>query len=388
MAAPPPTEELDRLRQLLSKPLPRVVVVTGTSSWFREQAMDLLLAAVPPEAELRTVDGAPLDVRGAPEEGADEVETEEGAEPPGPCAELLDLAGAGLFARQNFLCVRRGERWLRLYGAALAAFLPRIAKGCCLLLETNKLDGRTKLSKQLQAAGPVFEFRDLYETPFSRNEPLQGELVRWIVAQAQDKGLQLTREAALLMVQHVGKAPGELVAELTRLQAQPHQGQRRQIGPEELAGRLSTRFESTQFELAEAVLGGDRRRALRSLRAMFDRGVRKKDGGAMDVGALFPVVSDWLYRSFASALEGRILRDEGVPDRELAARAGVFAFQERYVATVVKNPQPELRRGILQLLECQRALRHSGEEPLVLFEQFVDAWFAGRTALLPGVSAW
>jgi DNA polymerase III delta subunit len=160
------------------------------------------------------------------------------------------------------------------------------------------------------------------------------------------------------------------------------------LQPQDLAGVLSTRFESTPFELAEAVLARDRRRALRSLRAMFDRGLRQKDGAAMDPGGVFPFATSWLYSSFASALEGRLLLDGGVPERDLAARAGVRAFQERFLTSVTRNDQAELRRGILLLLECQRALRHTGEEPQVLLERFVDAWFAGNTVLLPGASAW
>jgi DNA polymerase III delta subunit len=390
MAVPHPERELERLQKTLQQPLPAVLVVSGVSGWFRQQAMDLLLAAVPAVAELRTIDGAALDLRGAgPEEGAPDEEAGGDEAAPGPCPELLDLGGAGLFAKQNFLCVRRGDRWLRWHGPALAAFVPRIGKGCGLLLEVQKLDRRTKLSRLLEEQGELFEFRELYESPFGRNAPLEGEAVRWIVDRARAMGLQLAPAAALQVMTEVGKGPGELVAELMRLSAAvPPAGRKRVLQPQDLQGLLNVRYESTPFELAEAILARDRRRALRSLRAMFERGVRQRDGGAMDQGGVFPFATSWLYGSLANALEGRILRELGVPDAELCARAGVRTFQERFLATVAKNDQRELRRGILLLLECQRALRLTGEEPQALLERFVDAWFRGQSSLLPGMAAW
>ena len=56
MAVPNPQDELTRLERLLAKGLPPVVLVTGPSDFFRAAAVDRLLTAVPPDAELRTVD--------------------------------------------------------------------------------------------------------------------------------------------------------------------------------------------------------------------------------------------------------------------------------------------------------------------------------------------
>lgn len=404
MAAPRPDAELERLRKVVASGLPAVVVVSGPGVWFRQEAMDALLAAVPPDAELRVVDGALLSGRGGRPAGeADEGEGDEGDDGDGggavadaggdaalaACPELQDLRGGGLFARRSVLCVRRGDRWIRQHGLGLQAMLPRIGKGCSLLLEVGKLDRRTKLSKQLQEAGQLFEFRDLYETPFGSSDLLRGELVGWVVAHARRLGFVLQPEAAFLIVSQVGKAPAELHAELERLGAQLAPADRqRALRPEDLRGRLTVSFESTPFELAEAVLGHDRGRASRSVRAMFDRGVRQKDGGTMDAGGVFPFAASWLFSSLATVLEGRQLRDEGVPDRDLAGRSGVRMFQERFVEQVRKNDQARLRRGILLLLDCQRALRTLGEEPDVLMERFLSAWFEGRADLLPETAPW
>lgn len=52
----PPDKELDRLRKLLAKGLPPVVLITGSNDFFRAEAVEAWLAAVPKDAELRRID--------------------------------------------------------------------------------------------------------------------------------------------------------------------------------------------------------------------------------------------------------------------------------------------------------------------------------------------
>ncbi|HLQ36288.1 MAG TPA: hypothetical protein VK348_00705 [Planctomycetota bacterium] len=388
MAVPNPQHELERVRQLAKKGLPAVVVVCGAGAYFRGEAITALLAAVPADAELRTVDGQQVPLRGLAaadgDSGGDDPGGEEPViagtlETPASCPELEVLRGGGLFARRGFLCVRRGERWLRCYGAALQAFLPRIAAGCGLLLETQKLDKRTRLAKELLAAGPVFEFRELYDSPFDRTRsPLEAELVQWLVDRSRSLGVALQPETAFVLLAQVGKSPAELLAELGRLRDQlGADPARRPLAPDDVRGRLSCGFESTPFEFAEAVLAGDRRRAVRSLRAMFDHGVKSRDGRAMDQGGVFPFITSWLFQSLALVHEGRLLLDSGTSARDLAGKLGVNNFGDRFTEQVRNNPLPRLRHGLLALLHCQRMLRLSSEEPVVLLERFVAQWFDG-----------
>jgi DNA polymerase III delta subunit len=386
MAAPHPEDELARLRKLCAKGLPPIVVVTGPNDHFRAEAMELLLAAVPKDAELRRVDA--VDERAGGGGGDDEDEAQDeapaddgGAEGLAQCPELLDLRGGGLFARTAFVCVRRGANWWQKHAAVLAAQAPKFAKGCGLLLDAVKLDKRKKVAaalvKSVAEAGALFEFRDLYDSPFGRDNPLEGELTKWVVRRSKQLGVELTAEAALLVVMQVGKALPELVAELDRLRAQlGSDPARKPLAPPDLRGRLTCSFESSPFELAEAVLGLDQPRALRSVRAMFDRGVRGKDG-KRDTGGVFPFATSWLWRSLAKAYEGRELLDEGVSPRDVASRLGVFQFADRFVEQVQKNPRARLRRGLLALHYCTRLSRTTGEEPEVLLERFLHHWFHG-----------
>ncbi|MBK8098272.1 MAG: hypothetical protein IPK26_14265 [Planctomycetes bacterium] len=388
---PNPEQELERVRQVGKRGLPKVAIVSGPAGFFRAEALDVLLALVPADAELRTLDaGGEKAPRGGAEiaEDGDAVGDGEGdidAAPTGQLGdEVLELRGGGLFCKRAFLCVRRGDAWLKRHGAALAAFLPKIATGCGLLVEVQKLDRRTKAAKALEQAGALFEFRDLYDSPWDRSRsPLEAELVGWIVQRARQAGVPLSPEAAFVLMAQVGKAPAELVAEIRRLVDQfGADPKRRPLAPDDLRGRLTTSFESNPFELAEAILANDERRATRSVRAMFDRGVRDRKGSTMDPGGVWPFASSWLFSALAQAYEGRQLLDSAVPARDLAGRLGIRVFQERFLEGVTRNTAVRLRLGLLALHECQRALRLAQDEPDVLFERFLAAWFRGRPVVL------
>lgn len=386
MAVPHPEDELTRLRRLLQKGLPPVTLVTGPCDHFRAEAMDLLIKAVPADAELRVVDA--VEVRGGAV-AADETEdpaddADDGADAGTNCPELQDLRGGGLFARSAFTCIRRGANWWRKYSTALAAQAPRFAAGSGFVLEASKLDKRRKavatFVKDVAARGALFEFRDLYELPYDRSRsPLEGELCKWVVRRAAALGVPVTAEAAWLLAVEVGRSLPELLAELERLRAQfGTKTDKKPIGAADLGGRITCSFESTPFEFAEAVLDDDRRRALRSVHAMFARGVRGKDGKTgTDAGGVLPFTATWLHRVLANAYDARQLLDSGVPANELAARAGVRQFADRFVAQVERHDTARLGRGILAVHHCQRMQRLSGEEPAVLLERFLAQWFDG-----------
>src|SRR5687767_3499716 len=137
MATPNPERELQRLEHEAQKGLPRSVLLLGSSAYFRTVAFDRLLAMQPGTVELRIVDGD------QPSEGQ----------------ELMLLRGTSLFSQRAFLAVRRADSWLKKHAAELERALVRGFPHATLLLETQKLDGRTKLSKLLAQHGKVYEFR-------------------------------------------------------------------------------------------------------------------------------------------------------------------------------------------------------------------------------------
>ena len=358
MAVPNPARELVRLLAHTKQGLGRVTVLIGVSPYFRGEALRAVLDAIPPKTNLRTID-------------AQEEETDG--------RELQDLRGAALFGGGTWLVVRRAEKWLAAHGEKLLTAIEGMGKACGVVLDATKVDRRTKLGKAIATLG-VFEFRELYDEPFDRSRgPLEGELVQWLVQRGRSVAVPLTPEAAFTMVTVVGKDPAELVVELDRVAAalgNDDGGRRRPLTPDDLRGKLTCAFESTPFELAEALLAHDRARCLRSLHAMFARGVKSRDGAPMERGGVFPFATSWLHSSLMTVHRGRLLVDSGTPLRDVASAAKVGAFADRYIKQVADNPEPRLRRGIQLLLTAQRELRTTREEPELLLERFVARYFA------------
>lgn len=365
MAVPNPERELSRLKALLeaSPPgqPPPCLVVTGPSEFFRTQALDMVLAWLPAGLDRRHVDGD--------------------SDRAGDGRELLDLRGGHLFGTGVLLVVRRGDAWLKRHGEQLAATLPKAAPGCGLLLEVGKLDKRTRLARALRELGELFEFRDLYAEPYDRSRsPLEAEMVGWIEGRARRLGCPVSAESAFLLMSTVGTRPAELLQELGRLKdavGTVGTGERtRPLTPEDLRGKLTCSFESTPFELAEAILANDRRRALLALTAMDRRGTRSRDGGTMDAAGLFPFITSWLYQSLMQVREGRLLLDQGCSPGEIPRQLGVRLFVDRYLSQVEQNPARRLTRGLRLLMQCQRELRTTGEDPILLLDRFLSRYFA------------
>jgi len=368
LATPNPERELSRLAKSLEdlpkgQP-PRTVVVTGPSEFFRTQAVDLILERLPEDHDRRTIDGeADRDSDGR---------------------ELLDLRGGNLFGGGMVLVVRRGDGWLKRHGAQLAVVLETIASGCGLLLEVQKLDKRTKLARKLREVGELFEFRDLYREPYDRSRsPLEAEMVAWIEQRSRRLGCPLTAESAYVLMSTVGTRPAELLQELGRLKdavGTSDAERPRPLTPDDLRGKLTCSFESTPFEFAEAFLANDRRRALLALTAMYRRGTRSRDGGSVDAAGLFPFITSWLYQSLSQVREGCLLLDQGTPPQEIPQQLGVRVFVDRFMGQVAQNSAVRLTRGLKLLMQCQRELRTTGEDAVLLLERFLSRYFAASAS--------
>lgn len=357
MAVPNPDREMERLRRRAKEGLGPTTLITGPSGFFRDEALAYALAGIPAGRELRTLDGQQAGSEGR---------------------ELDDLRGGTLFGGGAWLVVRRAEKWLAARADELLAVLPLISKGCGLVVEATKLDKRTKVGKAL-AGTDCYEFRDLYAEPYDRSRsPLDAELVGWVTQRSRTQGVPLTAEAAYTLIVTVGKEPAELMDELRRLSEQPavvDSARKRPLRPEDLRGKLTCGFESTPFELAEAVLDRDRARCMRSLHAMFARGVKGRDGEASDRGRVFPFVASWLHQAVAQTHRGRLLLDQGVPASQIAQQLGVRVFEGRFLRHVTSNPATRLRHALSLLLQTQRRLRTSGEDPQLLLESMLARYF-------------
>ncbi|MFQ5503302.1 MAG: DNA polymerase III subunit delta [Planctomycetota bacterium] len=345
-----PQRELDRLEGILgSEERPPLWTICGASRWFRDRALARLREALGQDAALVELDGN--------DSGGDQ----------GRVAEfLMDLRTADLFRTRKALFLRGGDKWLKAHGKLLAECLTKMASGNSLVIEVTRLDGRTTLARRLKRQGVWFEFRRLYDKPFRASEPpWTAELVRWVGERARARGVEMDAEAAWFVVQVVGSEAAKLEAELERIGP----ALRGDVAtPELLRPLLTISFDSTQFELVDALLAGDRKLAWRALVALSREGLRDRDGKPMDPGAVFPMVSSWLLANVAKLIEARAEVDNGGSIQEAAARHGGY-FRERFEEQLARHDRESLGRVHQAVLRAERRLRLSGEDPAVLLER-------------------
>jgi DNA polymerase III delta subunit len=370
MAAPNPAKEWKRLEALLgSGKLPKVFVILGQDAWFRGQALALVRKGLP-EGEAGGENQVELD--GLDRESLSHERIQDF---------LMDLGMANLFGGGKILIVRNASKWVTQAGKSLLSVLERMAPGNSLVIEAERLDGRSSIARKLKKEGAWFEFRRLYDRPFG-NRPAQGaELVQWVQEHSRTKGLRLDPSSALFLTEVCGSDPGILDGELTRLAGLVES---KNPSPKEMREVLTLAFESTQFEFVEALLNKDLARVLRSLRALETQGLRDRDGKRLEVGAVFPMVTSWLSTTLEKGFVALRQREEGRSLEEVIQEHGGY-FKERFASWFRKNDRGSLERIQAALVRAETRLRSMGEDPMILLEQMLrEALLQPRRRILEG----
>jgi DNA polymerase-3 subunit delta len=178
---------------------------------------------------------------------------------------------------RRFIIVDGAERWKDKEMDALEAALQVIAPDTTISFFARE-DGRLKAPKRLhdavgKAGGDI--------APEQSVKPW--ELPKWAVAQARQLGLELTPEAARMLVGHVGERQQRLLRELEKLalelddqpQAAPTDpATSTRIDAEMVLERTAASAELKAWALADALLSGNAETAIRTLLQMRAQGER------------------------------------------------------------------------------------------------------------------
>jgi DNA polymerase-3 subunit delta len=263
-----------------------------------------------------------------------------------------------MMARRRFVWIRGAERWdagdAEHEGEGkreapldrLAEYAARPVDSTCLVITSNKLDGRRRLSALAKKGGFVVNC-----------DPLDAAaLVSWIERQCAIFGNTIERDVAELIGEIAGTDLARLgdVVERLSLFAGPN-------APitEEAVGECVARVRTADtWALVDAVGSRNLGEALRLLPDVYD----SRDRGLPLLGALA-----WSIRQLAKfqiALEG------GVSTDEAARRAGVYQpFRAREIEKKARALRAkELERWLLVLAETDVALKSSRRPPDAILE--------------------
>jgi DNA polymerase III subunit delta len=171
---------------------------------------------------------------------------------------------------RRFIIVEGAERWKDKEMDALTAALAAIPADTTVTFFARE-DGRLKAPKRLQDA-----IKKAGGDVSAEQSVKPWELPKWAVAQAKQLGLDLSPEAARMLVGHVGERQQRLLRELEKLALDLESDPARptHIDADMVIELTAASAERKAWALADALLSGDAAMATRTLLQMRAQGER------------------------------------------------------------------------------------------------------------------
>jgi DNA polymerase III subunit delta len=182
-------------------------------------------------------------------------------------------AVAGALTAMTFALGRRFviadgvERWKEADVATVAAAVEGMDADMLTVAFFAREDGRVKapaaLHKAVEKAGGQIAAENVLRTR---------DLPRWIAAQASELGITIDNQAAKALVAQVGERQQRLLRELEKLALEHGEGA--SIGVDEVHDSCASSAERKIWTLADALVAGDEKTAMRSLLELRQQGER------------------------------------------------------------------------------------------------------------------
>jgi DNA polymerase-3 subunit delta len=266
-------------------------------------------------------------------------------------------AVAGALAAMTFALGRRFviadgvEHWRDGDVAAVASALAGSDPETLTVAFFAREDGRAKLPAGLREAVLAAGGQVAEETTLKARE-----LPRWLVERARELGLVLDTQAARALVAQVGERQQRLVRELEKLALEYGEGER--IGPDEVLESCASSSERKVWTLADAVVAGDERVAMRALLELRQQGERTP-------GLVYGIVRR--VRD-ALAVSEALAAGQAPAQVRKTLRMPSFAA-DRLIADVSKRDVAAFRRALALLADLELETRGGGPDGGMLSEE-------------------
>jgi DNA polymerase-3 subunit delta len=283
----------------------------------------------------------------------------------GPSTGLEVLAGdtltADAFAEATgALTLSMGRRYVLADGVerwkekdvkqAVEALKSLPADTVVLLVASGKVSSRSKPPRYPAPSALVKAVTEIGGEVHICESPKASQYPAWAVQQGAELGLEISPDAAQALVERVGTDENRnvrqrrLVRELEKLAVYQPEGGR--VDRETVEEAIMSDVEARVYELADAVIAGDRERALLLAEDLRDRGAE-----------MMHIVFGML-RQVRQAHVAAAMLEEGASSKDIASRLGVPAWRVRPIAAQVEGADPErLERVLEELAELDYAVR-------------------------------
>jgi DNA polymerase-3 subunit delta len=237
---------------------------------------------------------------------------------------------------------------------ALKNYLRAPAETTALVFVSDALDNRRNIATMLRKACEVVSFDPLDEREAAP---------RWIRDYVARANRFIEPQAAAYLVGMVGVDLTRLSNELDKLIN--YAGEKGRIGKPEIDEMVLNSREHSNFELTDAILDGDRRRALKLLDRIYANASERPE--TLSLLILGAIASN--YRRMLAAKE---LMSRNAPNAEVAKAVGMPPYiVTRFNERVRKIDAGRILRGIARIAETDVALKTSLATPRLQIEVLI-----------------
>jgi len=254
-----------------------------------------------------------------------------------------ELATVSMFASQRVVVVEAADDFIKQNRTALEDYVAAPVKKSVLVLQPRSFPGNTRLAKAVKSSGAVLECTALEGAA----------LVRWLAkTAATGHGIELTREAASLLVELVGSSLSQLESELAKLASCSTE---RKVDVEIVRSLVGGWQVQSTFEMLAALRQGQTGMALSEFARLYEskEPLPKLMGGVA-----------YVFRRLARATE---MARTGKRLRQALKDAGVYYKEidesNRYLRRIGRDEAEMILGRLLSVDKTLKGVQESGKLP-------------------------
>jgi DNA polymerase-3 subunit delta len=273
--------------------------------------------------------------------GAEGVELLEG-ENSTPDRAAAALSAMTLTLSRRFIVVDGAERWKESEMDALEAALRGIAPETTIAFfarDESRAKAPDRLHKAVKAAGGDIRAEATVK-PW--------ELPRWATARAAELGVELTSDGARALITHVGERQQRLMRELEKLAlgAEQDASARTPLDAEGVAALTASSSERRAWTVADALVAGDARAAVRAFLELRQQGER------------VPGLLYWISTRVRQAHEVAAALDAGEAPAQVKRRLRMPSrAADSLIADAGRRGTDRLREAVCEIADLELASR-------------------------------
>lgn len=246
-----------------------------------------------------------------------------------PAALFDELKTVSMWGDKRLVIVDEAEKYVTAFRSRLEKYAEAPSKSSLLLLDVKTWNKATRLAKLVTKLGLALECKELKG----------GQLAKWISDTAgQLHQKQISRDAALLLIEFVGTSCGQIHQELNKLST--FVGERSRIGPDDIRAVIGGWKAETTWAMTGALRDGNVGDALKYLDNLLVAG----EAPQKILGGL-----TFVWRKYFKAAQ---LAVQGTPLKQALKQAGVFPrdidSSERYLRRLTRQRAEKISQWLLQ----------------------------------------